>query len=58
MTLFGYNLFTRAPSPSDSARNLGHLGGKARAAQLRQPIREMGRRLREECGLPEDRRLA
>lgn len=39
-------------------RHIGSLGGQARAAQIREPIRERTRWLREQIGLPEDGRLA
>ena len=49
--------FRRRISPSRAASELGKLGGKARAQQLREPIRAKARQLREERGLEPDARL-
>jgi hypothetical protein len=38
-------------------RRIGKLGGQARAARVREPIRERTRLLRAECGLPESEAL-
>jgi hypothetical protein len=42
----------------EAAAIIGRLGGKARAEQMRAPIRAKANQLREELGLAPDRRLA
>lgn len=41
-----------------AAQTLGKLGGKARAEQLREPIRAKAREMLSELGRPDDPRLA